>query len=84
MKAGTANNDQLLYERIRDLVVDARSTVARGVDLVQVRTDFEIGRHIVEHEQQGALRAAYGKEVLTRLDVPFYTRKGYQIGRAHV
>lgn len=67
MKAGTANNDQLLYERIRDLVVDARSTVARGVDLVQVRTNFEIGRHIVEHEQQGALRAAYGKEVLTRL-----------------
>ncbi len=56
-----------LYEDIRALVVSARQTVARGVDLLQVRTNFEIGRRIFEQEQQGADRAEYGKELLTEL-----------------
>ncbi|MCX7171491.1 MAG: PDDEXK nuclease domain-containing protein [Proteobacteria bacterium] len=67
-KQAVATDDEIaLYERIRALVVAARQTVARGVDLVQVRTNFEIGRHIVEQEQQGEARAAYGKEVLSGL-----------------
>lgn len=56
-----------LYALVRDLVVSARQTVARGVDLVQVCTNFEIGRHIVEHEQSGEHRAAYGKVLVQRL-----------------
>ena len=56
-----------LYSSIRSLVLSARNTVALGVDLVQVRTNFEIGRHVVAHEQQGERRAEYGKEVLKRL-----------------
>ncbi|MDO9313280.1 MAG: PDDEXK nuclease domain-containing protein [Burkholderiaceae bacterium] len=59
--------DALLFERIRDLVTTARQTVARGVDLVQVHTAFQIGRHIVEHEQRGQVRADYGKALLTAL-----------------
>ena len=58
-----------LYQRIRELVVTARQTVARGVDWVQVQTNFEIGRHIVEHEQMGSARADYGKEVIKNLAV---------------
>src|ERR1039458_10165357 len=41
--------------------------VARGVDLVQVHTNFEIGRRIVQEEQRGKNRAAYGKEVIKAL-----------------
>ncbi|HLK47107.1 MAG TPA: PDDEXK nuclease domain-containing protein [Bryobacteraceae bacterium] len=52
---------------IRRLIADARTTVARGVDLLQVRTNFEIGRRIVEEEQRGADRAAYGEEILRAL-----------------
>jgi hypothetical protein len=33
-------------EDIRKLILSARSTVARGVDLVQVYTNYEIGRRI--------------------------------------
>jgi predicted nuclease of restriction endonuclease-like (RecB) superfamily len=62
-----ASIETSLYKQIRKLIVTARQTVARGVDLIQVLTNFEIGRHIVEHEQQGKGRAAYGKEVLNRL-----------------
>ncbi len=60
-------SENTLYAQIRALVLAARKTVARGVDLVQVQTNFEIGRHIVEHEQQGEARAAYGKEVVKQL-----------------
>jgi hypothetical protein len=41
--------------------------VGRGVDLVQVHTNFEIGRRIVQEEQLGKDRAAYGKEVIKAL-----------------
>ncbi len=52
------------FEDIKDLIHSARATVARGVDLVQVYTNFEIGRRIFEQEQKGKKRAAYGGEVL--------------------
>jgi predicted nuclease of restriction endonuclease-like (RecB) superfamily len=56
-----------LYDGIRTLILSARNTVVRGVDLIQVWTNFEIGRRIVEHEQHGADRAEYGKELLKEL-----------------
>ena len=56
-----------LYDGIRSLVLSARQSAARGVDLLQVYTNYEIGRRIVEQEQQGADRAQYGKEILLDL-----------------
>ena len=55
------------FNDIRELILSARATVARGVDVVQVYTNFEIGRRIVEQEQQGKGRAMYGKEVVKAL-----------------
>ena len=56
-----------LLGQVRELILSARGTVARGVDLVQVHTNFEIGRRIVNQEQRGKDRAAYGKEVIKAL-----------------
>ncbi|RFC52853.1 MAG: putative nuclease of restriction endonuclease-like (RecB) superfamily, DUF1016 family [Verrucomicrobia bacterium] len=39
----------------------------RAVDVVQVRTCWGVGRHIVEFEQGGAVRAEYGAKLLPRL-----------------
>jgi len=55
------------FNDIRELIRSARITVARGVDLVQVHTNFEVGRRIVEQEQKGKDRAAYGKEIIKAL-----------------
>lgn len=52
---------------IRQLINTARATVARGVDLVQVHANYEIGRRIFEQEQKGEFRAAYGQTVITAL-----------------
>lgn len=56
-----------LLHALRGLIQDGRSRVLRAVDMVQVQTCWEIGRHIVEFEQQGAARAGYGKRLLPRL-----------------
>ena len=59
--------ESTLFANIRTLIESARNTVARGVDLVQVHTNFESGRHIVEFEQQGEGRAEYGTQMLKSL-----------------
>lgn len=58
-----------LFSNIRDLILHARQTVVRNVDTIQVLTNFEIGRRIVEHEQKGKHRAKYGKTVLKDLSL---------------
>jgi predicted nuclease of restriction endonuclease-like (RecB) superfamily len=63
----TRRDSTPLYEGIRSLVLSARQNAARGVDLLQVYTNFEIGRRIVEQEQRGKDRAGYGKEILNEL-----------------
>jgi hypothetical protein len=58
---------QILVSQLRDLISDARVRALRSVDAIQVRTCWEIGRHVVEFEQGGAVRAEYGKRLLPRL-----------------
>jgi len=52
---------------IRELIRTARQAVVRSVDSIQVLTNFEIGRRIVEYEQKGKDRAGYGEGVLREL-----------------
>ena len=49
------------------LIRQARQRALRAVDTIQVQTCWELGRHIVEFEQGGASRAAYGKRLLPEL-----------------
>ncbi len=56
-----------LFHEIKVLIQSARKTVAHSVDLIQVATNFEIGRRIIEYEQKGEARAEYGKEQLKSL-----------------
>jgi hypothetical protein len=80
--SAASDTESTLYASIRSLVLSARNTVARGVDLVQVYTNFEIGRHIVEYEQQGQARAAYGKELLSLLAERLTAEFGKGFGRS--
>jgi predicted nuclease of restriction endonuclease-like (RecB) superfamily len=74
-------NEQQLFSRVADLIELARKKVASVVNLTMVHTYFEIGRMIVEDEQQGKERAEYGKQVLkelsNRLTVKF--GKGFSV-----
>lgn len=68
-RTAVAKSDGLapLIAEVRNLIQSARRGVASVVDTFQVMTNFEIGRRIVEHEQKGKKRAAYGAELLKEL-----------------
>jgi hypothetical protein len=56
-----------LMRKLREFIAESRRQVLRAVDVVQVRTCWGVGRHIVEFEQGGAVRAEYGAKLLPRL-----------------
>ncbi len=56
-----------LYQRISDVLADARGRAYRAVNVAMVQAYWEIGRIIVEEEQQGATRAEYGTYLLDEL-----------------
>ncbi len=58
-----------LLRDLREFIAESRRQVLRAVDVVQVRTCWGVGRHIVEFEQGGAARAEYGAKLLPRLAV---------------
>ena len=51
-------------ERIERLIMDARTRVARVVNISEVVTRYEVGRVIFEVVQDGEERATYGKQLL--------------------
>lgn len=78
----TIHNDaDLLTKRIAELIENSRKRVVAQVNSTMVRTYFEIGRLIVENEQQGETRAAYGKGLLKELSQRLTTRfgKGFSV-----
>lgn len=65
-----------LFEQVASLIDKARDHVKTTVNTTMVYTYFGIGQHIVDNEQQGAARAAYGKGVLKRLSERLTARYG--------
>jgi hypothetical protein len=49
------------------LLATARKQVAQAVNTILVATYWELGRRIVEFEQDGKERAGYGEQLIERL-----------------
>jgi hypothetical protein len=58
---------QALYESIRQVLSTARAQAARAVNWTMVEAYWQIGRLIVEEEQQGQSRAEYGTRLIETL-----------------
>lgn len=58
-----------LFAEIRQVLINARQTAYKAVNIAMVTAYWNIGRLIVEDEQQGNTRAEYGKAVLSDLSV---------------
>jgi len=56
-----------LVKEIRDLVQNARRAASQNINTLQVATNYEIGRRIVEYEQKGKRRAEYGEKIFDEL-----------------
>lgn len=57
----------VLLNTLRSLIIQSRQQAIRSIDTIQVQTYWQMGRHIVEFEQKGESRAAYGKQLLKNL-----------------
>jgi predicted nuclease of restriction endonuclease-like (RecB) superfamily len=65
---------------IAELLEAARRTAARTVNALMTATYWEIGRRIVEFEQEGAARAGYGEQILSKLSHDLTARFGRGFG----
>ncbi|MBT2772725.1 DUF1016 family protein [Halomonas sp. ISL-60] len=65
-----------LVSAITQQIEQARGQVRQAVNTAMVQSYWEIGRLIVEHEQQGNRRAEYGKQQLQQLSQQLTERLG--------
>ena len=56
-----------LFERVSIVIENTRQMIASTINTAEVYAKYEIGRHIVESEQNGEQRAQYGKHILKDL-----------------
>ena len=61
------NVQQEMISQIREIMINARSNVARQVNNELLSAYWNIGRVIVEHEQGSNERAEYGKDTMRQL-----------------
>lgn len=67
LETHTDKNEANFYKDISELLLQARSKAYRNVNTIMVQTYWQIGRRIVEQEQQGQSRAGYGDYLITNL-----------------
>ena len=71
-----------IHDGIIHLLDTARTETVRSVNALMTATYWEIGRRIVEFEQNGQARAAYGSQLIERLSVDLTQRykRGFSTG----
>lgn len=76
------NIDKNFLENVANILEQARKNAKTAVNLSMVYAYYEIGRTIVEEEQNGQNRAAYGKQILQGLSEYLTEQfgKGFSVG----
>ena len=60
---------QDIYSEIKETLLQSRNQAYSAVNFAMVQAYWQIGSIIVEHEQNGSLRADYGKNMLQEISV---------------
>ncbi len=81
MQQTVKKNYEVLLDRISEAYTKGRNNAAIAVNQYLVDTYWNIGQYIVEFEQEGNLRAEYGKELLPKLskDLSLTLGKGFSL-----
>lgn len=75
---------QELIESIGHALLEGRSRALYAVNMALVRTNWQIGRYIVEYEQKGNERAEYGAELLNNLSHDLTIAYGKGFSRSNI
>ena len=73
-----------IYSSIKELMDNARNSVAKEVNNILIQTYWEIGRIIVEDEQGNSDRAEYGKQLITDLSKRLTKEYGKGFSRSNL
>jgi predicted nuclease of restriction endonuclease-like (RecB) superfamily len=80
---GVAEYETLLVD-VSGLLEHARRSAGRAVNAIMTTTYWQVGRRIVEQEQQGSSRASYGEELVAKLAKDLTERFGRGFSRTNV
>jgi predicted nuclease of restriction endonuclease-like (RecB) superfamily len=72
----TPSEFDTLYHTINQIIEEARNTVYRTANFTMVQAYWNIGRAIVEEEQNGKERAEYGQEIIKQLAKKLTKKQG--------
>ena len=75
---------QPLVDEIETAVSNAKKEIAEKVNSVITETYWKIGKYIVEFEQDGNVKAAYGSKLLTTLSHQLTLRLGRGYSRPNL
>jgi predicted nuclease of restriction endonuclease-like (RecB) superfamily len=78
------NNYIVLIQTIGEIIETSRVNAVRFVNQELVKSYWEIGRHIIQYEQQGNVRAEYGSSLLSTLSSDLKIRYGKGFGRRNI
>ncbi|MBP1163473.1 putative nuclease of restriction endonuclease-like (RecB) superfamily [Chryseobacterium sp. PvR013] len=78
------SNYNNLLNSIGSTIETARQNAVRAINSELVKSNWEIGRHIVEYEQHGEERAEYGSNLLAVLSKDLKQRYGKGFGRRNI
>jgi len=79
------NNEEIvtnMYNQISSIITDNKNKMIYQINNTLVETNFMIGKIIVENEQNGNIRAEYGKEILLKLSKKLTNQFGSGFSRS--
>ncbi|WP_315863425.1 PDDEXK nuclease domain-containing protein [Thermosynechococcus sp. PP22] len=80
----TSKSYEQLKTQIGELLRQGRIQAGRAINTILVQTYWQIGRHIVEFEQKGNVKAEYGSELLDRLSKDLTAEFGKGFSRSNL
>jgi predicted nuclease of restriction endonuclease-like (RecB) superfamily len=75
---------QRLLTQISDVYTQGRVRAVQAVNAQLIETYWQVGRHIVEYEQAGSVRAEYGKALIDTLAADLGVRHGKGFSRSNL
>lgn len=84
MELTQSTDYQTLLERITDSYTQGRVQAMQAVNISLLETYWQVGRHIIEFEQDGKIRAEYGKALIGNLAKDLSLRHGKGFSRSNL
>jgi hypothetical protein len=78
------NGLQPIIDQIKSLLAEARADISRKVNTTMLAAYWKIGHIIVEQEQEGEIKARYGKRLLTELSKQLTTELGRGFSKSNL